>query len=148
MAKSWRDRQKTFFIESSEFEQDQRILDWLDYTKKTYYEGDVEYFQTRTESVPVDQADQALVIINVLTNIDSLRNICGNIIAIPKIALAINKFLLYSEKSTECADDYDIALLDYITELFPNRHITHFYVPNLNGRFFNFASPTTQFYIV
>lgn len=147
MAKSWRDIQKTFFIESSEFEQDQRILDWLDYSKKTYYDGDVDYFRSRTVSTSVECAEQAVVIINSLICTDILRNICNNIITIPRIVLAINKFILYSETSTECNDDYDIALLDYINGLFPNRQITHFYIPNVDGRFFNFASPTTQFYI-
>jgi hypothetical protein len=40
---SWREQQKTFFAEKNiEFEQDQRIIDWLDKTK-TMVIGD-DYF--------------------------------------------------------------------------------------------------------
>lgn len=148
MTTSWRDKQKTFFNEKNvEFEQDKRILDWLDCSKKTYYSGDVKYFRNRTEIATIDQAEQALIIINSLTYINSLRTSCTVVQNVPRIALAINKFFIFSLTGTECNDDYDIALLDYITELFPNRKITHFYEPNVKGTHFNFASPTTQFFI-
>ena len=148
MTTSWRDKQKTFFSEKNvEFEQDQRILDWLDYSKKTFYAGDAKYFRHRTEAVPINQAEQAVVIINGLTYINALRTSCNIVRNVPRIALAINKFLIYSLTPMECNDNYDIALLDYITELFPNRKIAHFYEPNVKGVHFNFASPTTQFFI-
>jgi hypothetical protein len=144
---SWRERQKTFFVEKNiEFEQDQRIINWLVNTN-TYVIGDEyfnKYFQ-RTNSV-VD-AEQALIFINRQTSSKYLAYKLTHFINIPRVCVAINKFVIYTDTNEDLNEDYDVALFDFIQSIFKNRTIEYYYVPNVKGSHFNFASPTTQFFI-
>jgi hypothetical protein len=144
---SWRERQKTFFVEKNiEFEQDQRIINWLVNTN-TYVIGDEyfnKYFQ-RTNDV-VD-AEQALIFINHQTSSKYLAYKLTPFINIPRVCVAINKFVIYTDTNEDVNEDYDIALFDYIQSIFKNRTIEYHYVPNVGGQHFTFASPTTQFFI-
>jgi len=148
MALSWRDRQKTFFADSNiEFEQDQRIIDWLDTSKKTWVRGET-YFDNKIQlTTDISTAEQALLFIKTSTNIKIVEHICKSLIHIPRVCIAINKFVIYTDTYSEVNEDYDLALLEFIQSIFVNRKIDYHYIPNLNGSFFNFASPTTQFFI-
>jgi len=144
---SWREQQKTFFAEKNiEFEQDQRIIDWLDNTK-TYVIGD-NYFDKFFHCIDkIDEVDQALIFIKNPISSTKLQLLLSPLINIPRVCVAINKFVIYTDKLEDINEDYDIALLDYIESIFKNRVIDYHYVPNVKGSHFNFASPTTQFFI-
>jgi hypothetical protein len=144
---SWREQQKTFFAEKNiEFEQDQRIIDWLDKTK-TYVMGD-SYFDKFFQRIDkIDEVDQALIFIKNPISSTKLQLLLFPLINIPRVCVAINKFVIYTDKLEDINEDYDIALLDYIESIFKNRVIDYHYVPNVKGSHFNFASPTTQFFI-
>jgi len=144
---SWREQQKTFFAEKNiEFEQDQRIIDWLDNTK-TMVIGD-DYFDKFFQRIDkIDEVDQALIFIKNPISSTKLQLLLSLLINIPRVCVAINKFVIYTDKLEDINEDYDIALLDYIESIFKNRVIDYHYVPNVKGSHFNFASPTTQFFI-
>lgn len=149
MPASWRNRQKTLFVaEDIEFEQDQRIIDWLDSSKKTYISGD-NYFDNKvTRTSDTKQAEQALLIFRQFTNIKTVEIFCKQVVHVPKVCVTINKFLIYTNKFNEDIDEnYDIALLKFMQSIFLNRKIDHYYIENDNGSYFNFASPATQFFI-
>jgi hypothetical protein len=148
MALSWRDQQKTFFANSSiEFEQDQRIIDWLDTSKKTWVYGET-YFNNKVQLTnDISTAEQALLFIKTSKSIGVVEHLCKPLINVPKVCIAINKFVIYTNELTDVNDDYDVALLDFIQSIFVNRTIDYHYIPNVNGSYFNFASPTTQFFI-
>lgn len=145
---SWREQQKTFFAENNiEFEQDQRIIDWLSNTH-TYVYGD-NYFNQYIQRVNnIEEAQQSLIFIKNTISSTSLQALLEPFINIPRVCIAINKFVIYTDTFEDVNEDYDIALLDYIKSIFKNRTIEYHYVPNVNGSQFNFASPTTQFFII
>lgn len=144
---SWREQQKTFFAEKNiEFEQDQRIIDWLVDTK-TFVMGD-NYFDKFFQRIDkIDESEQALIFIQNTTSSTKLKLLLSSFISIPRVCVAINKFVIYTDKVEDVNEDYDIALLDYMKSIFKNRTIDYHYVPNVKGSHFNFASPTTQFFI-
>jgi hypothetical protein len=148
MALSWRDQQKTFFADSTvEFEQDQRIIDWLDTSKKTWVYGET-YFNNKLQlTTDISTAEQALLFIKISRSIGVVEHLCKSLINVPRVCIAINKFVIYTNELTDVNDDYDIALLDFIQSIFVNRKIAYHYIPKVNGSYFNFASPTTQFFI-
>ena len=144
---SWREQQKTFFLEEKiEFEQDQRILDWIDVNKSTFIYGD-NYFNSLVQLTSIKHAEQALIVVNSNISVTSLELFCTQFINIPRVCLAINKFVIYTDTYNDVNEDYDLALLDYIKNIFKNRSIDYHYVANLDGSYFNSASPTTQFFI-
>ena len=149
MALSWRDQQKTFFADSNiEFEQDQRIIDWLDTSKKTWVYGET-YFNNKVQLTnDISTAEQALLFIKNSTNIKTVEHTCKSLIHIPRICIAINKFVIYTENFNNVNEDYDLALFEFIQSIFVNRTIDYHYIPKVNGSYFNFASPTTQFFIL
>ena len=148
MAFSWRVRQKTFFAESDiEFEQDQRIIDWLDSSKKTWVYGET-YFNDKLDlTKDAKNAEQALVFVKTLMNIKTVEYLCKPLIDIPRVCVAINKFLLHTTEVNNVAEDYNQALFDFIQHIFKNRKIDYYYLSEDNGTYFNYASPTTQFFI-
>ena len=149
MALSWRDQQKTFFAGNNiEFEQDQRIIDWLDTSKKTWVRGET-YFNNRLQITNnINEAEQALLFIKKnYTNIKIVEHTCKSLINIPRICIAINKFVIYTDTLTQVNENYDTALLEFIQSMFVNRKIDYYYIPDVDGNYFNFASPTTQFFI-
>lgn len=149
MALSWRDRQKKFFANKDfiEFQQDQRIIDWLDTSKKTWVSGET-YFNNKIQLTnDISTAEQALLFVKNTTNIKVLERQCKSLISVPRICIAINKFVIYTDNFNNVNEDYDLALLEFIQSIFVGRTIDYHYIPNVNGSFFNFASPTTQFFI-
>ena len=145
---SWRDKQKRFLTNKIEFEQDARILNWIDNNTLTYFQGDVSYFKPHVpETINIDNAEQALLIFNSETQTSDLEDILKSIVKIPKICIAINKFLIVPNKTFDCNSNYDIALFDFIQNIFANRDIDYYYSKNVKDFNFNFASPTTQFFI-
>jgi hypothetical protein len=144
---SWRQQQKTFFAEKNiEFEQDQRIIDWLVNTK-TFVMGD-GYFDKFFQRIDkIDEAEQALIFIQNPISSTNLKLLLTPLIDVSRLCIAINKFIIYTDVFENINEDYDTALLDYIKSIFKNRTIDYHYVPNVKGSHFNFASPTTQFFI-
>jgi len=149
MVLSWRDQQKTFFANSSiEFEQDKRIIDWLDTSKKTWVYGET-YFNNKVQLTnDISTAEQALLFIKTTRNINVVEHLCKSLIDVPKVCVAINKFVIYTNDfKNNFNEDYDLALFEFIQSIFVNRKIDYHYIPKVNGSYFNFASPTTQFFI-
>ena len=148
MALSWRDRQKKFFADSNiEFKQDQRIIDWLDTSKKTWVYGET-YFNNRLQlTTDISTAEQALLFIKNTESINVVEHLCKSLIDVPRVCIAINKFVIYTDNFNNVSEDYDLALFEFIQSIFVNRTVDYHYIPNVNGNFFNFASPTTQFFI-
>jgi hypothetical protein len=154
MTKDWRQTQKRFFKENVEFEQDQRIIDYfVDKDLPTYGLGQISYFLDKINFIKNLQSyQQALLIFNKKVEKDYLKYFIkrfkNKITDKSKICISINKFLIYSKKSSpHLKEDYDLALYDFISDEFKNSKIEYFYVKNLKGDSFNFASPTTQFFI-
>ena len=145
---SWRDKQKQFLINKIEFEQDTRILNWIDNSILTYFQGDVSYFkQHAPETINIDDAEQALLIFNSETQTSDLEDILKAIVKIPKICIAINKFLIVPDKTFDCNSNYDVALFEFVQNIFANKDVDYYYNRNVKDAKFNFASPTTQFFI-
>tara|TARA_B100001057_G_scaffold494883_1_gene592487 strand:+ start:2452 stop:2988 length:537 start_codon:yes stop_codon:yes gene_type:complete len=147
---AWHKTQKSFVPEEVEFAQDQRILDFFD-DRPIYGIGNIEYFPGKLNIVTEDDPQsykQALAIVNVPTSDLELFHGLECIKHIDKVCVSVNKYKLWTQSNKDSVtEDYDIALLEYIKTIFPNRQIEHFYVKGLKGQHFNFASPTTQFFI-
>ena len=144
---SWREQQQNFSSEKVEFIQDQRILDFFD-NSPILGMGDVEYFKNKLNISNKEQYTQCLTIINAKTSDIELFSIFDCLKNISKVCLSINKFLIWTPKNNEkVAEDYDQALFNLIQSIFKNKKIKHYFVKGLKGRHFNFASPTTQFFI-
>lgn len=95
---------------------------------------------------------QGLIIINELISDHKLdyilKNLKTKLTDDAKICLSINKFLVYARENNDTINDnYDIALLEFVKNIFPERQINHYFIKNVNGNYFNSASPTTQFFI-
>jgi hypothetical protein len=144
---SWREQQKTFFAEKDiEFEQDQRIIDWL-VNATTYAHGENYFDKYFSRTVHINEAEQALIFIKIMINVETLTKLLSSFVSVPRVCISINKFLIYTDTFEDVNEDYDLALLDYIKSIFVNRTIEYHYIPNVKGAHFNFASPTTQFFI-
>jgi len=144
---SWRETQKSFVSEKVEFVQDQRILDFFD-NSVVHAVGDVEYFHDKLNIKESDSYTQALLIVNTPTSNLELTVMLESIKNIDRVCVSINKFLLWTQTNRDdVTEDYDTALLELIKSIFKNRNVQHFYVKGVKGRHFNFASPTTQFFI-
>jgi len=154
MKEDWRKIQHNFFKGTVEFAQDQRILDFFSDSKQTptYGYGAISYFKNKINIKDNLQTyDQALLIFNFLIAkedlLEMLDNLKKKLKNNAKVFIAINKFLLYSnigDKNTD--DNYDQSLRILIENKFKQSHISYYFVKNLKGESFNFASPTTQFF--
>jgi hypothetical protein len=154
---SWRETQQLFFGKKHtvEFAQDVRIFDFFaDSNNKVIYGyGDIEYFSKKILfSNNSQNYDRGLIIINQETEINSLKQqlkeIKKKLINADKIAIGVNKFLLYSEQENNKANEnYDIALKDIIIKEFSEFSLQHYYDEHMKGDVFNFASPATQFFL-
>ena len=143
---SWREKQKAFIPGEVELLQDQRILDFFGKVP-VYSMGDVNYFQDKLNLVQ-KPGKQALAIINKETSDKELGQLLHPIKKIDRVCVSINKFLIYTNRNNEQVDDdYDMALLHFIENIFEDKRIDHYFVKELKGHHFNFASPTTQFFI-
>ena len=154
MIKNWRATQQNFFKEKVEFEQDQRIIDYfIDSTLPTYGHGSISYFLDKINFVEnLKNYQQALLIFNKKIEKNELKSFIQQfkniIVDNSRICISINKFQIYSKNSSlNLNEDYDLALYDFISSEFKNSKIKYFYVKNLKGNNFNFASPATQFFI-
>ena len=151
-SKSWRLEQQNFSQEKIEFLQDKRILDFFE-SKPIFVIGQTDYFTKKFELVKTpENTDQCLMIINELISVDKLCSLLNSVNLISKqmkhICIAINKFLVYNTiNQEEFNDDYDQALFDLVKKFFPHENVSYYYVENLKGEHFNFASPCTQFFI-
>jgi hypothetical protein len=154
MIKDWRAIQKNFFNEYVEFAQDQRILDFFFTTKKipTYGYGDISYFIDKINFIHnLKSYEQALLIFNSIIEKFELLEIIDNfkkkLKNNAKICISINKFLLYSNIGDKHAEDnYDQSLKSLIEKQFVKSNIDYYFIKNLKGDSFNFASPTSQFF--
>ena len=145
----WRRQQKNFFSEEVKFIQDQRILNFFD-SSPVLGIGNIEYFKDKLNIVEDDKIkyNQCLVIVNKNTSNIDLIDLLRKLNNIKKICLSINKFLIHTKvNNKDIIDDYDQALLLLIKQIFKNRDIEHHFIKGLKGDSFNFASPTTQFFI-
>ena len=144
---SWREKQKAFISGEVELVQDQRILDFFGQVP-VYTIGDVDYFKDKLNCVK-EPVHQALAIINKETSDVELEQFLHPIKNIDRVCVSINKFLIYTNSNNkQVHDNYDMALLHFIENIFSGRQIDHYFVKGLKGHHFNFASPTTQFFIV
>jgi hypothetical protein len=151
---SWRLTQQRFFKEPVEFKQDQRIKNFFSKTVRepTFSYGDVSYFKEINFSNSCKKYNQCLLIFNHLIEtsllVDTIKNFkYEKFNDNSKICICINKFLIYSnigDKNVE--NDYDQALYNLISNIFVESKIKYYFVKNLKGDHFNFASPTSQFF--
>jgi hypothetical protein len=151
---SWRLRQLKFFSESVIFEQDARIKSFFknSATEDTFYHGDIDYFKEIKFSKKKKRYNQCLLIFNKLIEKDSLIKILKKyknkkLNKGAKVCICINKFQIFSNNSDKkIKDNYDQALYNIIFDIFFNCKIEYFFIKNLKGDHFNFASPTSQFF--
>lgn len=154
---NWREQQKLFFDTKGEveFQQDARIFDFFANSgnKSIYGYGDIEYFSKKIIfSNNLQQYDRGLIVINHEIEIQSLRqqlkNIKKKLTSADKIFIGINKCLLYSDQGDKTANkNYDTALKNIIIHEFVKFSLQHYYDENMKGDVFNFASPSTQFFL-
>lgn len=143
---NWRETQKAFASSKVELLQDQRILDFFGQVP-VYGVGDIDYFKDKLNFIEKPK-HQALVIINKETSDTQLEKLLHPFTHVKRLCVSINKFLIYTNKKyTQIDADYDRALLNFIENIFERRKIVHYFVKGLKGHHFNFASPTTQFFI-
>lgn len=145
----WRQKQKTFFLDKNfEFQQDQRILDWAK-NNTVNMQGDVTYFKDKLAIS--EDSDNFLCIINHRMELQELFTLLKSIYnkQFNRICISINKFLLYTNIDNEkMIDNYDQSLEMLVKSIFFDYSIKYFFVPELKGKHFNFASPTSQFFLV
>ena len=148
-ATGWRDKHTKHFSTEIALLQDQRVLDFLDLSLPTWLYTKDTFFINTFNSVDIAEAKQSLIVINVSTNINDLTFLLSSAeLQKHPVCLVINKFLLFTnEKNPSINDNYDMALLEYIELLFPNRTIDYSFIPEEDGKQFNFVSPTSQFFI-
>ena len=143
---SWREKQKAFIPGEVELLQDQRILDFFG-KLPVYGVGDVDYFRDKLNLVQ-QPVHQSLAIINEETSDTELAQLLQPMKNTDRVCVSVNKFLIYTNSNNNQVDnDYDKALLNFIQNIFQGRRIDHYFVKGLKGHHFNFASPTTQFFI-
>ena len=124
---SWREKQKAFIPGEVELLQDQRILDFFGKVP-VYSMGDVNYFQDKLNLVQ-KPGKQALAIINKETRDKELAQLLHPIKKIDRVCVSINKFLIYTNSNNEQVDDdYDMALLHFIENIFEDKRIDHYFV--------------------
>lgn len=149
----WRVQQQNFFknqiVKDVKFVQDQRIFNFFSKQDSIYGIGDIDYFKKTFNIVNnIKNCKHCLVIINKKTQDLDLIKILKSIKNFGKICISINKFFLYTNlHNKDVIEDYDEAIFRLIKKIFIKRDIEHFFVKNLEGSNFNFASPTTQFFI-
>lgn len=151
MQSDWRDIQRRMFG-NAELEQDSRIKHFFKSSQHepTYLYGDTDYFNDYFTNKQRPYKN-ALLIFNREIEITDLTNtleVCQEkIIGANKLCVAINKFCIYTERSTDSSTDYETALLDLIRSrlrIFSVKSVID--DRNLKGDRFNFASPYTQIY--
>lgn len=158
MADNWRYTQKNFFAESknqTEFLQDQRIFDFFSdsHNERVYGYGDIDYFSKKIKFYKgQEKYDCGLIVITqemeIQSLIQTLQHIKEKLSNAKKIAIAINKFLLYSTREdNEAQVNYESALKDIISRIFDQFDIVHHGDEDMKGDVFNFASPATQFFL-
>lgn len=144
---NWREIQQSFSQGDVEFEQDKRILDFFD-DSDVMAIGDIDYFRSKIKISDSMESSQALLVINDLTSVAELQSLLQQVSHMDKICVSLNKFFIWTDTNNPDVDeDYDQALLDLIEATFSDRKIRHCYIKGLKGDNFNFASPTTQFFI-
>lgn len=151
---SWRLAQQRFFKQPVEFEQDQRIKIFFSNTVKvpTFSYGDVSYFKEINFSNSYKKYNQSLLIFDHLMEtsllVDTIKNFKSEKFNDnSKVCICINKFLIYSNIGNKNVEnDYDQALYNLISNIFVGSKIKYYFIKNLKGDHFNFASPTSQFF--
>ena len=91
------------------------------------------------------------IIINHRIELQELSTLLLNIYKkqFSRICLSINKFLIYTNvDNDEIIENYDQAIEMLVKSIFLDYETKYFYVQNLKGNHFNFASPTSQFFLV
>jgi hypothetical protein len=136
---NWREIQQSFSQGDVEFEQDKRILDFFD-DSDVMAIGDIDYFRSKIKISNSKESSQALLVINDLTSVEELQSFLQQVSHMDKICVSLNKFFIWTDTNNQ-------ALLDLIEATFSDRKIRHYYIKGLKGDNFNFASPTTQFFI-
>ena len=143
----WRLQQQKFFNADVEFLQDRRILDFFGLLPVLCI-GDVEYFKKKLNTYKQKKDDQCLIIVNKKIKNTELVKLLKKYRNFKRLCVSINKFCLYTTKNnSKIVDNYDTAILNLVKSIFYNREIEHRFVKGLKGIHFNFASPTTQFFI-
>lgn len=143
----WRLQQQKFFNEDVIFLQDKRILDFFEFAPVLCI-GDVGYFKKKLNTYKQKEDNQCLIIVNKKIKNTELVKLLKKYKNFKKLCISINKFCLYTiNNNNKIAENYDIAILNLIKSIFHNREIEHYFVKELKGNHFNFASPTTQFFI-
>ena len=148
----WRVQQQNFFknqiVKDVEFVQDQRIFDFFN-EQPVLGIGDIDYFKSKLQIVKKkEKVSQCLIILNKKILDLDLITLLEKIKDVKKVCVSINKFLLYTNfYNQDTVEDYDEAIFLLIKNIFKERDVKYFFVKNLQGSHFNFASPTTQFFI-
>ena len=155
---NWRFSQQQFFAEAKnqvEFAQDQRIFDFFSdcSDKHVYGHGDIDYFRKKIKFYEGEERyDCGIVVINhemeIQSLVQTLKLIKEKLSHAKKIAIGINKFLLYSaSENHEAQVNYESALKDIISRIFNEFNVAHHGDEHMKGNVFNFASPATQFFL-
>jgi len=152
---SWREQQVNAFNQPISFKQDVELIDYIhthNYTSALAH-GDVDYFQNYINFVDHGPVEFCIFILNKPFSWEDLANNINYIIEKDLIAdgvayLSINKFLAELPKTTyNLNDDYDLAIEDYVKKHINASIENYYYKSDDHGQYFNFAHPTTRFYL-
>ena len=149
----WRKQQLSWFDEPVTIKQDQELIDFIKHNniQHAIMYGDTFFAQhiTKVDHGPVDLIiwiqNQPFKFDQLVSNIN--REISTNLSDTGTFYLAINKFLCTEPQSdTDFPDNYDHAILQYVTDNINAVLIQHFLDCNSTGTMFNWVHPLTRFY--
>jgi len=150
---SWREQQLNWFAEPMIIKQDQQLIDYIkhNHIQHAMIYGD-DFFSQYVDRVDCGPVEFIICIKNKPFTFDQLvtdinNNIANNLSADGTLYLAVNKFLCTApEHGIEFPDDYDDAILKYLTDNVDAVVEKYFLDHNSIGSMFNWVHPLTRFY--
>lgn len=151
----WREQQVNAFNQPISFKQDVELIEYIhlhNYTS-ALAQGDVDYFQNYINFVDHGPVEFCIYILNEKFSWDDLASKINYIIEKDLVAngiiyLSINKFLAEPAKTAYgFNDDYDLAIGEYVKKHINASIENYYYKSDDCGQYFNFAHPTTRFYL-
>ena len=150
---SWREQQLSWFAESVTIKQDQQLIDYIQHhqIKQAIVHGD-DFFSQYVNKVNHGPVNFIIWIQNKPFKfhqlVDDLNyNIAANLNVNGTLYLAVNKFLCSEPQGdTDLPDNYDDAILKYLTDNVSAKVEKYFLDHNSIGSMFNWVHPLTRFY--
>jgi hypothetical protein len=150
---TWREQQLGWFDDSHVIKQDQDLIDYMQqrHIRSARIHGDA-FFSQYVNKVDHGSVDFIIWIENQSFNFEQLvsninNEIANNLSPNGVLYLAVNKFLCNEPiKTTDLPDEYDYAILKYVTDNVKASMEQYFLDIDGVGTMFNWVHPLTRFY--